>query len=70
MTRLEKAKQIFNERVAQAKPSFANTLYEIKKNILYAIFEDIFEEKPTRKELKWWENEMDEIAVFTNTEYF
>lgn len=70
MTRLERAKTIFNEKVNNAKPSIAEPLFAIKENILCTIYYDVFEENPTEEENEWFNSEMDEVSVYINTEYF
>lgn len=70
MTRLERAKEILNERVSKAEPSFETPLWQIKQDILGEIHEFIFNDNPSKEEIDWLKSELEEISVYSNTECF
>lgn len=70
MTRLERAKEMLNERVSKAEPSFENPLWQIKQDILDEIHEFIFDDNPSKEEMDWLKRELEEISIYSNTEYF
>lgn len=70
MTRLERAKEMFNARVSKAEPSFENPLWQIKQDILGEIHEFIFDDNPLKEEMDWLKSELEEISVYSNTEWF
>lgn len=73
MTRLELAKQVLQERMVgidESQISYETPRGAFKSEILSDIFYDVFDCKPTKKELEWLDEEDKEYQTWLITEFF